>query len=77
MNADREAVADIVPVDLPVNMMILTAWYTVLTKPKDILIYHSTTGGINPFTWGELGMSLTFTYHIYCYLALKFFISSH
>lgn len=53
--AEPDAVADIVPVDLPVNMMIATAWYTVLTKPKDVLIYHCTTGGTNPFTWGEIG----------------------
>jgi len=38
-------------------MMIATAWYTVLTKPKEVLVYHCTTGGINPFTWGELGES--------------------
>jgi fatty acyl-CoA reductase len=48
-------VADVVPVDIPVNMMIATAWHTVLTKPKDVPIYHCTTGGINPFTWGEMG----------------------
>ena len=53
--ADTEAVADIVPVDLPVNMMITTAWHTVLAKPKDVPVYHCTTGGINPYTWGELG----------------------
>ena len=53
--------ADIVPVDLPVNLMITTAWYTVVTKPKDVLIYHSTTGDINPFTWGELGKNDSLT----------------
>lgn len=59
MKAESEAVADIVPVDLPVNLMIITGWYTVLAKPKDVLVYHSTTGGVNPFTWGELGKRRT------------------
>ena len=59
MRIDTSAVADIVPVDFPVNMMISVAWYTVLTKPKETLIYHCTTGNVNPCTWGEMGMSAT------------------
>lgn len=30
-------------------------------RPKNILVYNCTTGGINPFHWGEVGMaSLSF-----------------
>lgn len=55
MKAENSAVADIVPVDIPINMMITVAWYTGVTKPKSTLIYHATTGAVNPFTWGEMG----------------------
>lgn len=56
MKGDYRGVADIIPVDIPVNMIIAAGWYTAVTKPSSCLIYHSTTGSINPFTWGELGM---------------------
>lgn len=59
MIADHRVVADLVPVDLPVNMMIAIAWHRACTKTTNSLsIYHSTTGGLNPFTWGEMGESL-------------------
>lgn len=30
-------------------------------RPKNVLVYNCTTGGINPFHWGEVGMaSLSF-----------------
>ncbi|KAK3603214.1 hypothetical protein CHS0354_036144 [Potamilus streckersoni] len=54
MKCDFRGVADIIPVDIPVNMLITVAWYTALTKPNSCLIYHSTTGSVNPFTWGEM-----------------------
>ncbi|XP_064599994.1 fatty acyl-CoA reductase 1-like [Liolophura sinensis] len=54
MKAENSAVADIVPVDIPINMMITVAWYTGVTKPKSTLIYHACTGAVNPFTWGEM-----------------------
>lgn len=55
MKGEYNAIADIVPVDIPVNIMIAVAWYTAIAKPSSILIYHSTTGGANPFTWGQMG----------------------
>ncbi|KAK3102570.1 hypothetical protein FSP39_012259 [Pinctada imbricata] len=54
MKGDWRAVADIIPVDIPCNMIIATAWYTAVTKPSNILIYHCTSGSVNPFTWGEI-----------------------
>lgn len=54
VKCEFKAVADIVPVDIPVNMLITVAWYTALAKPSAILIYHCTTGSVNPFTWGEM-----------------------
>ncbi|XP_029638955.2 fatty acyl-CoA reductase 1 [Octopus sinensis] len=54
VKCEFKAVADIVPVDIPVNLMITVGWYTALVKPPSILIYHCTTGSVNPFTWGEM-----------------------
>lgn len=54
MKGESKAVADIVPVDIPVNIMIIVARYTAITRPKNILIYHATTGRLNPFTWGDI-----------------------
>ena len=51
-----QGVADIIPVDIPVNMLITVAWYTAVMKPHSVLIYHSTSGAVNPLTWGEMGM---------------------
>ena len=58
MKGESNALADIVPVDIPVNIMITVAWYTAVIKPKSVLTYHATTGGSNPFTWGEIGKLL-------------------
>ena len=63
MLADHQVIADLIPVDLPVNMMIAVAWARAnATKLPDVnfatankaAIYHITTGGLNPFTWGEI-----------------------
>lgn len=62
MIADTSVIADLVPVDLPVNMMIAIAWArAIATKTaasnslaNGVAIYHMTTGGLNPFTWGEM-----------------------
>ncbi|XP_067654609.1 fatty acyl-CoA reductase 1-like [Haliotis asinina] len=54
MKGDHSAVADIIPVDIPVNLMITSAWYTAVYQPKQTMVYHCTTGSVNPFTWGEM-----------------------
>ena len=62
MIADHRVIADVVPVDLPVNMMIAVAWARAMstksaasvTAANQAAIYHCTTGGLNPFTWGEM-----------------------
>lgn len=52
---DSRVVADILPVDFPVNLMITAAWHTVVNKPAEFAkIYQLTTGSLNPFTWGEM-----------------------
>jgi fatty acyl-CoA reductase len=62
MIADTRVIADLVPVDLPVNMLIAVAWAranasrtaTSVSQANSAAIYHMTTGGLNPFTWGEM-----------------------
>ena len=55
MKGESTAVADIVPVDIPINVMIAVAWYTAVARPRQLMVYHTTTGSLNPFTWGEMG----------------------
>ena len=59
MLCEPHVIADILPVDLPVNLMVGVAWHTVVNKPREnAMVYHITTGNLNPFTWGEMGRSL-------------------
>ncbi|XP_047451727.1 fatty acyl-CoA reductase 1 isoform X1 [Mugil cephalus] len=57
MRASNNAVADLVPVDVVINATVAAAWYSgsqMHSRPKSILVYNCTTGGINPFHWGEV-----------------------
>ncbi|XP_069759889.1 fatty acyl-CoA reductase 1 isoform X3 [Narcine bancroftii] len=54
MRATNNAVADLIPVDVVVNLTLAAGWYTAVHRPKITLIYNCTTGGINPFHWGEI-----------------------
>ncbi|KAM3869779.1 fatty acyl-CoA reductase 1 [Diretmus argenteus] len=54
MRASNDAVADLVPVDVVINTTLAAAWYSGSQMPKNILVYNCTTGGINPFHWGEV-----------------------
>ncbi|KAK2534890.1 hypothetical protein Q9233_004009 [Columba guinea] len=53
--ANNEAVADMIPVDVAINLTLAAGWYTAVHRPKNMLVYNCTTGGINPFFWGEMG----------------------
>uniref|UniRef100_A0AAY4CA47 Fatty acyl-CoA reductase n=1 Tax=Denticeps clupeoides TaxID=299321 RepID=A0AAY4CA47_9TELE len=54
MRANNDAVADLIPVDVVINLTLAAGWYTAVQKPKTALVYNCTTGGINPFHWGEI-----------------------
>uniref|UniRef100_H3C9S8 Fatty acyl-CoA reductase n=1 Tax=Tetraodon nigroviridis TaxID=99883 RepID=H3C9S8_TETNG len=61
MRASNDAVADLVPVDVVINTMLAAAWYSgsqAVNRPRNILVYNCTTGGINPFHWGEIVLCL-------------------
>jgi fatty acyl-CoA reductase len=55
MKGEGHAVLDIVPVDIVVNLLISSAWQMGISRNKQLSIYHCTTGGLNPFRWGEMG----------------------
>uniref|UniRef100_A0A8C8E142 Fatty acyl-CoA reductase n=1 Tax=Oryzias sinensis TaxID=183150 RepID=A0A8C8E142_9TELE len=57
MRANNDAVADLIPVDVVVNLTLAVGWYTAVHRPKTTLVYNCTSGGINPFHWGEIGES--------------------
>jgi fatty acyl-CoA reductase len=59
MLGNWNSTADIIPVDVPVNLMIAVAWSTAThnsnsnkDKDKVVKVYNSTTGQINRLTWG-------------------------
>ncbi|XP_071383146.1 fatty acyl-CoA reductase 1 isoform X1 [Centroberyx affinis] len=54
MRANNDAVADLIPVDVVINLTLAAGWYTAVHRPKSALVYNCTTGSINPFHWGEI-----------------------
>lgn len=55
MLGNHDAVADIIPVDIPVNFMIAIAWYTAIRNKKKLVVYNCTSGQFrNKLTWGML-----------------------
>lgn len=54
MKASNNAVADLIPVDVVVNLTLAAGWHTAVHRPKTALVYNCTTGGVNPFYWGEI-----------------------
>lgn len=55
MKGDYRGVADIISVDILVNMIIVVAWYIAVIKLSFCFIYYSIIGFVNLFIWGELG----------------------
>ncbi|XP_013403407.1 fatty acyl-CoA reductase 1-like [Lingula anatina] len=45
--------ADVVPIDLVINLMIASAWYTSVHRPSNTMVYNLTTGNLNKATWGH------------------------
>jgi len=78
MLGSNSAIADIVPVDVCVNMMIAIAWHTAMKHPKAIPVYHCCTGHLGTLTWGrvaEYGLHNLYTNSLenaICYPSLQF-----
>nr|XP_043892252.1 fatty acyl-CoA reductase 1 isoform X3 [Solea senegalensis] len=65
MRASNDAVADLVPVDVVINATVAAAWFSgsqTSNRSKNILVYNCTTGGINPFHWGEVEYCINMTF---------------
>lgn len=54
MLSDSKAIADLIPVDLVINLMVAVAWQTATTRPKNIPIYNCTSGTLNSIKWGDI-----------------------
>ncbi|KAK2119187.1 cyclin-dependent kinase inhibitor far1, partial [Saguinus oedipus] len=54
MRASNSALADLVPVDVAVNMSLAATWYSGVNRPRNIMVYNCTTGSTHPFHWGEV-----------------------
>lgn len=55
MLGNKNAIADIIPVDIPVNTIIAAAWLKATKQqsdPSQTVVYNCTTGQINPLRWG-------------------------
>ena len=52
----RSCVADIVPVDVCINLMCVLAWKTAVTRvvPGVPPVYNCTSGALNTLTWGTV-----------------------
>jgi len=51
----RDSVADMVPVDVCINLLCAIAWETANAGPgKPIKVYNCTSGSLNPITWGQV-----------------------
>ncbi|KAK2103716.1 cyclin-dependent kinase inhibitor far1 [Saguinus oedipus] len=51
IHASNSALADLIPVDVVVNMSLAAAWYSRVNRPRNIMVY-CTTGSTNPFPLG-------------------------
>ena len=50
----RDKVADLVPVDVPINLAIVAAAKIASEPSNAIPVYNCTSGSSNPITWGQL-----------------------
>ena len=58
MLVGREKVADLIPVDVVINSMIVAAWKRGAESNNSFSgpmpIYQCTSGNLNPITWGQI-----------------------
>lgn len=49
----ENSVADLVPVDIVINLLITAAWDISMAQERNIKVYNCCTGEENPITWGK------------------------
>jgi fatty acyl-CoA reductase len=52
MMGNGNSTADLIPVDVTVNCLIASAWYTATKRSADMKVYNCTSGSIKRLTWG-------------------------
>ncbi|GFT08982.1 putative fatty acyl-CoA reductase CG5065 [Trichonephila clavipes] len=52
MHCKSSNIADLIPVDVVINLVITVAWYTASHRPNSILVYNCCSGSSNKLTWG-------------------------
>lgn len=58
---EKDFVADMVPVDIVINLMIVTAWRSGTNKSSEIKVYNCVTSAQNKLTWSEfVGISIMY-----------------
>jgi len=65
MHGDDNATADVIPVDIVSNCIIVAAWDVAVNKPQHIPVINCCSGRLNRVTWGEIVRSLEVNYHKY------------
>lgn len=60
---NQKLVADVVPVDIVINLLIVTAWRTATLKSNELMVYNCVTRKQNPINWGTF-MGTTVKYMI-------------
>ncbi|XP_063110555.1 fatty acyl-CoA reductase 2 isoform X3 [Cavia porcellus] len=56
------AIADLIPADTVINLTLAAGWYTAVHRPKSTLIYHCTSGNLNPCNWLKMGLHVLETF---------------
>jgi len=51
---DGGKIADFIPVDFAINMMITLAWHTAKHREEEIKVYNCTSGELNPLYWSQV-----------------------
>ncbi|XP_076350975.1 putative fatty acyl-CoA reductase CG5065 [Tachypleus tridentatus] len=46
--------ADVIPVDIVVNLMICAAWQLEIQRPVSVMVYNCTSSSIKKITWSEI-----------------------
>ncbi|KFM76185.1 Fatty acyl-CoA reductase 1, partial [Stegodyphus mimosarum] len=54
MHCKSSSIADLIPVDVVINLVITVAWYTASHRPNSIMVYNCSSGSINKVTWGAV-----------------------
>ncbi|XP_063648850.1 putative inactive fatty acyl-CoA reductase 2-like protein isoform X4 [Pan troglodytes] len=60
------AVGDLIPIpgDTAVNLPLAVGWCAAVHRPKSMLVYHCTSGNLNPCNRGKMGFQVLATFEI-------------